>query len=58
MGLEPEVNEANTRELWELFESGKLKPLVAERYPLEDYEQAFNALIERKARGKVILDIG
>ncbi len=57
IGFEPEVNEANIAELWDHFESGRLKPLIADRFSLDQYEQAFNALIERKARGKVILDI-
>jgi NADPH2:quinone reductase len=57
LGYEPEVNESNIKELWEHFEAGRLKPLVMDQFGLEDYEKAFNALIERKARGKVILDI-
>ena len=57
LGNEPEINENNIRELWEHFESGRLKPMVAERYPLERYAEAFKALMERRARGKVILDI-
>ncbi|MFT5483878.1 MAG: NADPH2:quinone reductase [Halieaceae bacterium] len=57
LGKEPEVNEQNIRELWEHFESGRLKPMVADRFALHDYEKAFNSLIERKARGKVILEI-
>lgn len=57
LGLEPDINEANINELWEHFEAGRLKPMVADRFDLKDYEPALNSLIERKARGKVILDI-
>ena len=54
-GEEPEQNVQNIRELTELFESGKLSPLVTEVYPLEQYEDAYNCMIERRARGKVIM---
>ena len=54
-GEEPEVNLSNIHELWELFSAGKLNPVVTDVFPLEQYEDALNCLIERKARGKVIL---
>ena len=57
-GEEPEVNLSNIHELWELFSAGKLNPVVTDVFPLEQYEDAFNCLIERKARGKVILTTG
>jgi len=52
------VNLSNIHELWELFSAGKLNPVVTDVFPLEQYEDAFNCLIERKARGKVILTTG
>jgi NADPH2:quinone reductase len=54
-GEEPEQNMQNIRELTELFESGKISPLVTEVYPLEQYQEAYNCMIERRARGKVIM---
>ncbi|MCX2977752.1 NADPH:quinone oxidoreductase family protein [Candidatus Marimicrobium litorale] len=54
-GEEPEVNMQNISELTELFESGKLSPLVTDCFPIEQYEDAFNCMIERRARGKVII---
>ncbi len=54
-GEEPEVNLSNINELWELFNAGKLAPVVTETYPIEQYEEAFNCMMERRARGKVIL---
>ena len=54
-GEEPEVNLSNITELWELFGAGKLNPVVTDVFPLAQYEDAFNCLIDRKARGKVIL---
>jgi NADPH:quinone reductase len=54
-GEEPEENMNNIDELWELFNSGKLAPTVTETYPIEEYEAAFNCMMQRRARGKVIL---
>lgn len=54
-GEEPEVNLKNIEELWELFDSGKIAPVVTDSFPLEQYEEAFNCMMERRARGKVIL---
>ncbi|MFT4518331.1 MAG: NADPH2:quinone reductase [Halioglobus sp.] len=55
VGEEPEVNLKNVEELWELFASGKISPVVTDSFPLEQYEEAFNCMMERRARGKVIL---
>ena len=52
---EPLVNRKNIEELWELFASGKISPVVTDVFPLEQYEAAFNCMMERRARGKVIL---
>ncbi|MEH6548884.1 MAG: NADPH:quinone oxidoreductase family protein [Pseudomonadales bacterium] len=54
---EPEVNKQNVIELWQLFAEGKLNPVVTDVFPMERYEEAFNCLTGRKARGKVILEI-
>jgi NADPH2:quinone reductase len=54
-GEEPDVNLKNIEALWELFASGKISPVVTDSFPIEQYEEAFNCMIERRARGKVIL---
>ncbi len=54
-GEEPEVNLKNIEELWELFEAGKIKPVVTDSFPVEQYAEAFQCMTERRARGKVIL---
>ncbi len=38
-----------------LIAEGKLNPRVTESYALDDYIDAFSAITERRARGKVIL---
>ncbi len=54
---EPEEYEKNFQELMDMYGSGKLKPLVTQHFPLADYEQAFNVFTQRRAMGKVILDV-
>lgn len=55
-GEEPQENLKNIEELWELFAAGKLSPVVTDSFSIDQYEEAFNCLIERRARGKVILN--
>ena len=47
----------NLAELFALFGSGKLHPLVGEVYALDDYREAFSALTERRATGKLVFDM-
>ncbi|MFO1392817.1 MAG: NADPH:quinone oxidoreductase family protein [Steroidobacteraceae bacterium] len=52
---EPEVQKRNVVELWEMFQSGRLKPVVGETHELADYAAAFESLQARRARGKVVV---
>jgi NADPH2:quinone reductase len=54
-GEEPQENLNNITELWDMFTQGNLSPVVTDVFPMAQYEDAFNCLIHRKARGKVIL---
>ena len=45
----------NMAELAAMVGSGKLSPRVTESYPMARYEEAFAAITERRARGKVVL---
>lgn len=56
-GEEPEQHQQNIRDLWELFSSGKIRPIVTDTFPIERYEEAYNCMIERRARGKVIMTL-
>ena len=56
-GEEPAVHLQNIKELWSLFAEGKLKPAINDVFPLEAYEQAYEVMTERRARGKVILTL-
>lgn len=46
----------NMMDLAAMVEAGKLNPRVTESYPLERFEDAFAAISERRAKGKVILE--
>jgi NADPH2:quinone reductase len=51
----PALGEKRMTELLQWAESGKVRPHVSHRLPLEDYAQAMRLLIERKANGRVAL---
>jgi NADPH2:quinone reductase len=52
---EHDLQRRNVLELWELFESGHLVPVVGETHALADYAKAFESLATRRAQGKVVL---
>lgn len=52
---EPEPQKENVREIWALLEEGRIRPVVSDTWPIEDYAAAFECLADRRARGKVAL---
>ena len=48
---ENEVHLANIDTLWQWFDEGKIKPVITDVFPIEEYA----AMTERRAKGKVIL---
>ena len=52
---ETEVHLANIDTLWHWFDEGKIKPVITDLFPIEEYEGAYAAMMERRAKGKVIL---
>ena len=54
---EPVEYEQNFKELMQLYDEDKLRPIVTESFPMEDYVAAFNVFTERKVLGKVTLEI-
>jgi NADPH2:quinone reductase len=54
---EPGAQAENTRELLRLYSAGELKPHVSKVYPLHDAPAAFRQLAERRALGKVVVEI-
>ncbi|MCF7200460.1 NADPH:quinone oxidoreductase family protein [Pseudomonas oligotrophica] len=54
---QPHDNAANFRQLFEWFAEGRLKPVISQRYPLEQTAQAIAALGQRKAIGKLVVKV-
>jgi NADPH2:quinone reductase len=54
---EPEVHAANVRALFELFDSGRIKPHVTELEGLERFNEALDALNGRRSTGKVVIRV-
>ena len=51
----PDLAEVRIKKLLEWAETGKLRPNVSHRLPLEDFAKAMRLLIDRKAIGRVAL---
>ena len=56
-GAEPEENSKNFGELFALHAEGKLKPQITKSYSLGDAAEAISSLENRKATGKVVIEI-
>jgi len=54
---EPEETAQNFREVLDLYNQGKINPLVGQTFPLTDYAQALRCLSERRAIGKVVVEL-
>ena len=54
---EPAANRENMLALLAWFGEGKLKPCISKTYPLEEAPLAMNALLERRASGKLVVII-
>ena len=56
-GREPDEARKNFDEMLAWYAEGKLKPHISMKFPLEQGPDAMNALLSRKATGKVVLTI-
>ena len=54
---EPEENSQNFDELFALHAEGKLKPQITKSYSLNDAAEAISSLENRKATGKVVIEM-
>jgi NADPH2:quinone reductase len=57
VGMCPDENNKNFAELFKLHAEGKINPEVSQKYSLEDSADAFLHLANRKAKGKVIINM-
>lgn len=53
----PDEAAANFREILELYEQGRIAPLIGAQYPLAEYAEALRCLMERRAIGKVVVTV-
>ncbi len=58
MGDHPREAERDLRELQEMLASGAIRPYIGARFPLHDAALALRHVADRKALGKVVIDIG
>jgi len=56
-GAEPEENSKNFDELFALHAEGKLKPQITKSYSLDNAAEAISSLENRKATGKVVIEM-
>lgn len=54
---EPELHRANMAELLEWYAAGKLKPHVSKRFPLAQGGAAIRWMMDRKATGKIVVEV-
>lgn len=54
----PQRNRENGEAIDEMIEAGLIAPIVGARFPLEQAADAFHTIDERRALGKIVLDIG
>ena len=52
---QPDVFEETFAEIFALYRQGQFKPVISERYPLDQAVAAINALGNRRTHGKVVL---
>jgi NADPH2:quinone reductase len=55
---DPKGHQANMGEILGMYKSGKIKPRISGKYPLEEFAAACDELTQRRAMGKVILTMG
>ena len=55
-GREPEAHKENLKALFQLYSEGKIRPRISQTYKLEDAGKALQALADRTATGKLVLD--
>jgi len=49
---------ANMEQLFRWFELGQINPVLGAAYPLDDFQQAMNDVLARRAVGRVAIVMG
>lgn len=55
--VNPDKHQANVDDLFSLYSAGQIKPLVTSRYPLSAGAEAIQELADRRAKGKVVVEV-
>ena len=55
---DPKANAAHVQTLFRLWDEGRIAPKISETYPLERAGDAIRAVAERRAIGKLVVEIG
>ena len=53
----PAESERDQRELAQMFTDGRIRPYIGARFPLSETATALRHVAERKAIGKVVIDV-
>ena len=53
----PEQAVRDTAELQQMFAEGRVRPYIGARYPLSEAAAAIRAVADRKALGKIVIDV-
>ncbi len=53
--MQPDVNASNNADLFDMYAAGKIAPHVTDTYSLDDAPKAITALMNREAKGKVVV---
>jgi NADPH2:quinone reductase len=53
----PDLHNDNVKDLLKMYESGHLKPHISAKYDLKNGAQAIKDLAERKAKGKIVVQV-
>jgi NADPH:quinone reductase len=53
----PDDAARDIRELQQMFADGRIQPYIGARFPLTDAAKALRHVAERKAVGKVVIDV-
>lgn len=54
---DPEATAQNFSEILDFYSAGKIDPLIGQTFPLSEYAEALRCLSERRAIGKVVIEL-
>jgi NADPH2:quinone reductase len=55
--VDPAGHRQNVAELFDMYANGKIKPFISSRYSLDEAPAAITELMERRAKGKIVIEV-